>query len=51
MTRTKMKMELVMSEQKLPSQAKGLIVGGVMGYGLAYHLAHEGWMMFSWKTG
>jgi dimethylglycine dehydrogenase len=39
-----MKMELVMSEQKLPSQAKVVIVGGgVMGCGLAYHLAHEGW--------
>ena len=33
-----------MSEQKLPSQAKVVIVGGgVMGCGLAYHLAHEGW--------
>ena len=33
-----------MSEQTLPSQAKVVIVGGgVMGCGLAYHLAHEGW--------
>ena len=33
-----------MSEQKLPAQAKVVIVGGgVMGCGLAYHLAHEGW--------
>ena len=33
-----------MSEQKLPDQAKVVIVGGgVMGCGLAYHLAHEGW--------
>ena len=39
-----MKMGLVMSEQKLPGQAKVVIVGGgVMGCGLAYHLAHEGW--------
>ena len=37
-------MKFVMSEQKLPSQAKVVIVGGgVMGCGLAYHLAHEGW--------
>ena len=29
---------------KLPSQARVVIVGGgVMGCGLAYHLAHEGW--------
>lgn len=33
-----------MTERKLPSQAKVVIVGGgVMGVGLAYHLAHEGW--------
>lgn len=33
-----------MSDKKLPSQAKVVIVGGgVMGCGLAYHLAHEGW--------
>ena len=33
-----------MNEQTLPSQAKVVIVGGgVMGCGLAYHLAHEGW--------
>ena len=39
-----MQMGLVMSEQKLPGQAKVVIVGGgVMGCGLAYHLAHEGW--------
>lgn len=31
-------------ENKLPSHAKVVIVGGgVMGCGLAYHLAHEGW--------
>jgi dimethylglycine dehydrogenase len=34
----------VMVDQKLPTQAKVVIVGGgVMGCGLAYHLAHEGW--------
>jgi len=33
-----------MAETKLPTQAKVVIVGGgVMGCGLAYHLAHEGW--------
>lgn len=33
-----------MSHSKVPSQAKVVIVGGgVMGCGLAYHLAHEGW--------
>ncbi|MBO9448678.1 GcvT family protein [Tropicibacter sp. R16_0] len=33
-----------MSENKLPSHARVVIVGGgVMGVGLAYHLAHEGW--------
>ena len=33
-----------MSGNELPSQAKVVIVGGgVMGCGLAYHLAHEGW--------
>ncbi|MEX0351215.1 MAG: FAD-dependent oxidoreductase [Paracoccaceae bacterium] len=33
-----------MSDAKLPSQARVVIVGGgVMGVGLAYHLAHEGW--------
>ena len=33
-----------MSEQRFPTQAKVVIVGGgVMGCGLAYHLAHEGW--------
>ena len=33
-----------MSESKLPGQAKVVIVGGgVMGAGLAYHLAEEGW--------
>ena len=32
------------SSPKLPSQARVVIVGGgVMGCGLAYHLAHEGW--------
>ncbi len=31
-------------EKDLPSQARVVIVGGgVMGCGLAYHLAHEGW--------
>ena len=33
-----------MSESKLPGQSKVVIVGGgVMGAGLAYHLAEEGW--------
>ncbi len=33
-----------MAEVRFPSQAKVVIVGGgVMGCGLAYHLAHEGW--------
>lgn len=33
-----------MSEKKLPSHARVVIVGGgVMGVGLAYHLGHEGW--------
>ncbi len=33
-----------MSEKKLPATARVVIVGGgVMGVGLAYHLAHEGW--------
>ncbi|MBY6082264.1 FAD-dependent oxidoreductase [Ruegeria arenilitoris] len=33
-----------MSGKELPSQARVVIVGGgVMGVGLAYHLAHEGW--------
>lgn len=33
-----------MSEQNFPSHARVVIVGGgVMGCGLAYHLAHEGW--------
>ncbi len=33
-----------MSEKKLPAHARVVIVGGgVMGVGLAYHLAHEGW--------
>jgi len=33
-----------MAEQNFPTQAKVVIVGGgVMGCGLAYHLAHEGW--------
>ena len=33
-----------MTEKQLPSQAKVVIVGGgVMGAGLAYHLAEEGW--------
>ena len=33
-----------MNEHKLPAQARVVIVGGgVMGCGLAYHLAHEGW--------
>ena len=33
-----------MSEKTFPSHARVVIVGGgVMGVGLAYHLAHEGW--------
>lgn len=33
-----------MSDKKLPNHARVVIVGGgVMGVGLAYHLAHEGW--------
>ena len=33
-----------MSEKAFPSHARVVIVGGgVMGVGLAYHLAHEGW--------
>lgn len=33
-----------MSEKKFPTTARVVIVGGgVMGVGLAYHLAHEGW--------
>ncbi|WP_170509012.1 FAD-dependent oxidoreductase [Ruegeria arenilitoris] len=33
-----------MSGKELPSQARVVIVGGgVMGVGLGYHLAHEGW--------
>jgi len=33
-----------MSENTLPAHARVVIVGGgVMGVGLAYHLAHEGW--------
>ncbi len=33
-----------MSESAFPTQARVVIVGGgVMGCGLAYHLAHEGW--------
>ncbi|QGX98815.1 FAD-dependent oxidoreductase [Roseovarius faecimaris] len=33
-----------MSDKSLPSHARVVIVGGgVMGVGLAYHLAHEGW--------
>ena len=33
-----------MSDKKIPNQARVVIVGGgVMGCGLAYHLAHEGW--------
>ena len=31
-------------QQAIPSTARVVIVGGgVMGCGLAYHLAHEGW--------
>ncbi|MEO1139265.1 MAG: FAD-dependent oxidoreductase [Pseudomonadota bacterium] len=33
-----------MSDKSFPTQARVVIVGGgVMGVGLAYHLAHEGW--------
>ena len=33
-----------MSDKEFPSHARVVIVGGgVMGVGLAYHLAHEGW--------
>ena len=33
-----------MAEQKVPTQARVVIIGGgVMGCGLAYHLAREGW--------
>ncbi|UWQ75678.1 FAD-dependent oxidoreductase [Leisingera sp. M658] len=33
-----------MAENEFPTQARVVIVGGgVMGVGLAYHLAHEGW--------
>ncbi len=33
-----------MAEKSFPTQARVVIVGGgVMGVGLAYHLAHEGW--------
>ncbi|MDI3337920.1 FAD-dependent oxidoreductase [Defluviimonas aestuarii] len=33
-----------MSERALPSTARVVIIGGgIMGCGLAYHLAHEGW--------
>ena len=33
-----------MSERSMPNQARVVIVGGgIMGCGLAYHLAHEGW--------
>ncbi len=33
-----------MSERALPSSARVVIIGGgIMGCGLAYHLAHEGW--------
>ncbi|MEX0281007.1 MAG: FAD-dependent oxidoreductase [Arenibacterium sp.] len=33
-----------MADQGFPSQARVVIVGGgIMGVGLAYHLAHEGW--------
>ena len=33
-----------MTDQEVPSQARVVIIGGgVMGCGLAYHLAHEGW--------
>ncbi len=34
----------IVADQKFPTQAKVVIVGGgVMGCGLAWHLAHEGW--------
>ena len=34
----------MMTEQQPPAQTRIVIVGGgVMGCGLAYHLAHEGW--------
>lgn len=37
-------MRCCVAEQKFPTNAKVVIVGGgVMGCGLAYHLAHEGW--------
>ncbi|MEM8980132.1 MAG: FAD-dependent oxidoreductase [Pseudomonadota bacterium] len=37
-------MSQVASQIQFPSQAKVVIVGGgIMGVGLAYHLAHEGW--------
>ena len=33
-----------MIEKKIPSYKRVVIVGGgIMGCGLAYHLAHEGW--------
>jgi len=33
-----------MSTAVLPAHARVVVVGGgVMGVGLAYHLAHEGW--------
>lgn len=33
-----------MNENKFPTQARVVIVGGgIMGCGIAYHLAHEGW--------
>ena len=33
-----------MADQSFPAQARVVIVGGgIMGVGLAYHLAHEGW--------
>lgn len=35
---------MLMNSSTLPSQARVVIVGGgVMGCGIAYHLAHEGW--------
>jgi len=35
-----------MSKTTFPSSARVVIVGGgVMGVGLAYRLAHEGWML------
>ena len=34
----------IMSDKSFPTTARVVIVGGgVMGCGLAYHLAHEGW--------